>query len=612
MAAAVNASAVLAAAPLHVHGAAEGAAQGFPFLASVGLYVLVVLAGTLAAPALSRTLPAGRLRIGVVGLTGLTYAVLVIAQVVRHELSAGIAAGVLVALIVALVALWRDARAEQAVAAAVLVAAQVPVVGTGSGVTHLFAVLAHLVAASIWIGGVLHVVLVTATAGRADGAQAARRFSVFAVFSTALLVGSGVVLMLVHHIGRTVLAGSTYGHVLLAKMAALGLAVAVGFTMRRRATARPAGWWPRLIRTEAAVLASALGLGAVLVGLPDPEPAVALTAPGLAHVRMGDESGTLFLVRRDATSGWLEYVAGDDDAPAGRLYTGGGPEWRPTNDGAQVTTVALDDGDARLLLHYGAKTIHFRLPATALPRTQPDDPITADHTGQLQYALGRSLAAAASTTADRVDVAADCPPTATAFDEGRAFGRALIAMGIKTARVLGDGSSRAREFARGVVTAGVAASAQDSAVVLAGDQDSALVALQRLANSATGGIYLAPWLLDGDVLAATREHALPLLAVASVVDPMAPVADRYRGALNALVARAQPSEAGLLGFLSVAVPELTASLRVYAAAPVGFLPGILNVGHEHDATGWFPNGTLAPISVAQPVTEESRSCSPTS
>jgi putative copper export protein len=597
---------------LHVHGAAEGAAHDFPFLASVGLYVLVVLAGTLAAPALSRTTVRGRLRTGVVTVFALVYAVLVALQVARHELPAVVAAGVVVALAVALVALWRDARVEQAAAAVVLVAAQIPVVGTGFGVAHLFAVLAHLAAASIWVGGVLHVVLVTATAGRTDGAQAARRFSVFAVFSSALLVGSGVVLMLVHHIGRAVLAGSTYGHVLLAKMAALGLAVVVGFTMRRRATARPARWWPRLIRTEAVVLASALGLGAVLVGLPDPEPAIALTAPGLAHVRLGDESGTLFLVRRNATSGWLEYVAGDDDAPDVRISTGGAQEWHPTNDGAQVTTVALDDGSARLRLHYGAKTIHFRLPATALPRTQPDDPITADHTGQLQYALGRSLAAAASTTADRVDAAAECPPAATAVDEGRAFGHALIALGITTARVLGDGSSRAREFARGVVTAGVAASARERAVVLAGDQDSALAALQRLANSATGGIYLAPWLLDGDVLAATRERALPLLAVASLVDPMAPLADRYRGALNTLAARAQPSEAGLLGFLSVVTPELTASLRVYAAAPVGFLPGILNVGHEHGSVGWFPNGTLAPISVAQPVTEQSRSCSPTS
>jgi hypothetical protein len=118
---------------------------------------------------------------------------------------------------------------------------------------------------------------------------------------------------------------------------------------------------------------------------------------------------------------------------------------------------------------------------------------------------------------------------------------------------------------------------------------------------ATGGIYLAPWLLDSEVLALTHDKALPLVTVASIADPMSPLADRYRAALAVLVERGAPTAAGLLGFLSIASPAQSTSLRLYAAAPVGFLPGVLNVGHDHGSAGWFPNGTLAPITAAQPV-----------
>src|SRR5947208_411381 len=156
MAATVNAAALLAAPfPSHEGHGVAGGPHGFPILASVGLYVLVVLAGTLAAPALSRSRTSGRLRYAVVGGLAFGYAGLVVAQVVRHELPSLAAAGVLTAIVVALLALRRDAYAEQLVAAAVLLAAQVPVVGTQAGDTHLFAVLTHLVAASVWIGGVL-------------------------------------------------------------------------------------------------------------------------------------------------------------------------------------------------------------------------------------------------------------------------------------------------------------------------------------------------------------------------------------------------------------------------------------------------------------------------
>jgi hypothetical protein len=220
----------------------------------------------------------------------------------------------------------------------------------------------------------------------------------------------------------------------------------------------------------------------------------------------------------------------------------------------------------------------------------------------MQFALGRSLAAAAAGDTGRSDVAAACAATPTATDEGRAFGRALVALAIRTVATVGDRSSRSASFTTGLRQAGFRVVAHAPAVVLTGDAESALVAFTHLRGRATGGIYLAPWLLDSTVLAATSQRGLPQLAVGSIGDPMAPLADRYRGVLAALAARVQPTEAGLLGFTSVAAqPSGTAALRIYAAAPVGFLPGVLDVGHQHGATGWFANGTLAPITTAQSV-----------
>jgi hypothetical protein len=385
-------------------------------------------------------------------------------------------------------------------------------------------------------------------------------------------------------------------------MAALGLAVTLGFSMRRRASANPGVGWHRLIRGEALTLAGGLGLAAVLVGLPDPEPAVVVAAPGLAHVRMGDEAGTLLLVDRNGTSGWLQYVAGDDDAPAVAITDGSRrTAWHPGNEHAETTAVALRDGAAHLTVRYAGHRVAVRLPAAAPVAAAADDPTAADPGEALQFALGRAVAAVATHTTQR-QVATTCVRTPSAVDEGRAFATTLRTMGITRVAARGDGSRRARAFASGLATRGVTLSGDASALLLTGDASSAINALTHLGGRVPSrGIYLAPWLLDSDVLAVTKSRALPAVAVGSIVDPMSPLADRYRGALAVLAPRAQLTEAGLLGFLSVASSEaFTPALRVYAAAPVGFLPGILNVGHEHDvAAAWFPNGTLAPITAVQ-------------
>jgi len=100
------------------------------------------------------------------------------------------------------------------------------------------------------------------------------------------------------------------------------------------------------------------------------------------------------------------------------------------------------------------------------------------------------------------------------------------------------------------------------------------------------------------LLATTR---LPPLLVASTVDAMSPLADRYRATLAQVADGVPPSVAGLVGYAEAIAPSAVDQdrLTLYSAAPVGFLPGVLDVGHDHGgAAGWFAGGSLVPTSAA--------------
>jgi hypothetical protein len=177
---------------------------------------------------------------------------------------------------------------------------------------------------------------------------------------------------------------------------------------------------------------------------------------------------------------------------------------------------------------------------------------------------------------------------------------------LRTLRVVSDGSRRSRELIGGLVAGGYRPTAGAGAaggLLLATDAVGARRALANIARRPRppAQIYLAPWLLDGGVLSSVQERQLPPVLVASAIDPMSPLADRYRAALAAAGAGARPSLAGLLGFASVAegTTNAASSIQLYAATPIGFLPGILDVGHQHAQTDWLTTGTL--VSVTRPV-----------
>jgi hypothetical protein len=245
------------------------------------------------------------------------------------------------------------------------------------------------------------------------------------------------------------------------------------------------------------------------------------------------------------------------------------------------------------------------------------DPVTDTPRAALDFVLGRALAGSAQpltrTAADLTAASKGCVGGSTTQAQGSAYARALRGFGVRHVVTLGDSGARSRLFTHGlrdrhrldVVVGDPAARSlhipAEAAVVVSTDEPGATRILERLARDtmSSRGIYLAPWLLDGSVLQRAASLRLPLVSVGSVLGPTAPIADDYRAAVVASVPGLRPSIAGLFGYLSAADPAATIDPRlvIYAASPVGFLPGILDVGHEHAAPGaWFTTGTLTPIS----------------
>jgi uncharacterized membrane protein len=139
---------------------------------------------------------------------------------------------------------------------------------TSSGVGFLVMWL-HLAAAAVWLGGLLWL----AARYRRGGPGlwlAVRRFSPWAMAATVLVVATGIA-NVDRHVGPVGPAlGTTYGHVLLAKLALVLAAVATALVVRGSVRSR----W---VRTESAALFAAAALAGTLGALPL-APAAALPA----------------------------------------------------------------------------------------------------------------------------------------------------------------------------------------------------------------------------------------------------------------------------------------------------------------------------------------------
>src|SRR4051794_17664608 len=158
----------------HVHlVSGSRPSAGTSVLAAVALYVAVTTAGLLAAPVLTGAVGWRRVRLPLVavGLGG--YVALLGAAVATGHLTAGRMAVASAFALVAGAALPLSAP-SQLLAALALASGQV-VVDADGGFIHTLVIAVHLLGASVWMGGVLHLVLVGSTSdGRRELTTAIR------------------------------------------------------------------------------------------------------------------------------------------------------------------------------------------------------------------------------------------------------------------------------------------------------------------------------------------------------------------------------------------------------------------------------------------------------
>lgn len=603
---ALNAAAILVQ---HLHGGVGpgSAPDHLPLAATAALYTTVAAAGLLAAPLLTRVAGRPRQRLPVLAVLALMSVALVAVIVARRELAVGYLVGAMLAAAIGLWSALRGSAGDQAASGAGLLAVHAAASGISAGPGHLAVVAAHLVAASVWLGGVLHLAFFASR--RADRwmlGAGIRRFTPYAVGSGLVLAGTGAALVVIHHVGLQQLTGSAFGRVVLTKAVLLLAAGCVGVLHSTAVANRATKRRPGLVRGEAGLLATALGLAAVLTGLPLPQPSVQLDAPGLSLVDIGGgQRAALFTVATGPSSALVQ-VTSDESLRVVDRITHAAHQLDPGGH----ATVALVGRTAHLALTSGVSTVEVTVPAARPVIPARDDAATADQGGWLSYQLGRALAFG-TTSSVRSPVPARCQALSAQRD-GAAFAATLTASRVRTLQVVSDGSRRSGAFVRGLIHGSSRIRVPDISgatsgnVLVATGADAASAALARIAhrpNPATA-VYLAPWLLDGRVLTALARLRLPPVLVASTVDPMSPLADRYRAALAGAGGGAAPSVAGLLGYRSVVDPttEADASLRLYAATPIGFLPGVLDAGHDHGAPGWFADGTLVATTAATTTT----------
>ena len=535
----------------HLHtGAGPGPDTTHRTLAAVTVYLAVTVAGLLVAPTLTGVAGRRRLRDGTLG--------------------------VLVAALVALVVVSLRVHAPW------------PEPGRGWA---LVAFTLHVVAAATWIGGVVHLALFVAP-DRRTGALVVgiRRFTRFAVSSAAALVGTGVALYAVHHLPLADLTNTAFGALVTGKALLLVVGALLGLAHRKAFTPSMLRRRPVLLRVEALTLGAALGLGSALAAVDGPLPPVQIIGAGLATVATDAEPSNVFVVSTSAQRAVVELLADESVALRDRT-TGITTQLQP----GQTTTVALSAGVARFELTNGDRPVRADIRAATPVTVRPSDIDTSDVSEWTAYQLGHVLAGPQSAS-----------PTAAAslgpFAEGRELGRLLRSRGLRQVAVVADGTTRASALTAGVNAAGVAISTGSqpaSAVLVATSPTAGAAALKRLARQAsprTQAVYLAPWLLDGGVLSQSSVLRLPPITIATASAPMSTTADRFRIALASRAPGVEPTVAALRGYLDATDPTAAAGpIQLYAASPIGFLPGVLDEGHAHDGQGWFANGTLVPL-----------------
>jgi cytochrome c oxidase assembly factor CtaG/putative copper export protein len=147
----------------------------------------------------------------------------------------------------------------------------------------------HLIAVTVWAGGLAALAVVRPSLGKAVGVVTSR-YSALALVCFVLVAGSGMVNAHLRLGGPSRL-GTTYGALVLAKVAALLLLGVAGYAHRRillrRLDTGGAGPFWRLVAGELVVMGTAIGLGVALSSSAPPIPQEPVADPSVAFAITG-------------------------------------------------------------------------------------------------------------------------------------------------------------------------------------------------------------------------------------------------------------------------------------------------------------------------------------
>ncbi|HWJ08436.1 MAG TPA: copper resistance protein CopC [Nocardioides sp.] len=346
---------------------------------------------------------------------------------------------------------------------------------TEPSVPYLVAVVVHVLAAGLWLGG-LGAIALASRVGGVDVRTALRRYAAIAIGALVVVVLTGVTAAVREVAHWYFLTWSGYGRVVLAKSALVVVIAAIGLLAWRRSRGdRPAGPG-RAVGLElvvgVVVLALAVTLGALVQGRERPLPAqvgrlfagpAAATAVlesgtaavGLAPARVGDNVLTVSLPPEEPTATEVSVVL---TGPGQRehaleLERRGGRTWSAPVDvstnGQWRAELTVDGGDS-------AQPVALEVGVPEAPGATPVNVIAvADLTGPaaercrahvigVQMALAR-LNADGGLDGGRKVALLTLDSGGTAEGAEKAVARALRAGGVASAGTCGGGGSEAVE-----------------------------------------------------------------------------------------------------------------------------------------------------------------------
>ena len=233
---------------------------------------------------------------------------------------------------------------------------------------------AHLGAVAVWAGGLVALLAVLPVVGRAERPALARRFSGLALVAVAGVAASGVVSGWQQVGDLDALWSTTYGRLLLAKVAGVAVLVALGWLNRARLVPlveRTAAPLTRSLRAEVAVAAVVLALTAALVQLP---PGRTATPSGPVDTTVTAETGEVLNLTVDPGR------AGANDLHM-YFYAASGTE--PLAVDAVQVQVSTDDVPPRTLPATAVSPNHVIATGASLPTSGTwTVEVTAVRTGQ--------------------------------------------------------------------------------------------------------------------------------------------------------------------------------------------------------------------------------------